>query len=274
MKSILLLSLSILLSSVVIAQKKLKKTVYFIDPAPIENEIYKCSFKNGISDKGDCKFAMMIENLTEDYLVIQMNDSKFKLNGEEFTHAEKRVFIEPFDKKTLTYRANPDGVDEKKLHARQMEFEFGGIQRIPANGKIHKAEDFKMPVAKNEIEFEDFKLSLKGSSQETKMTSISFELIYTGDDYAIVRPNKVTASIPDVGDDQFANVLKKGDKLLKKGEKITVRIGFKIAASFADMQFATIMTHFNDAFQTSVAEPVKGATAMFELDPELTKGKH
>ncbi len=273
MKSILLIAISILASTAIVAQKKLKKTVYFINPSPIENDVYNCNFSDGVSDKDVCKFGVKIENKTNDYLLFEMNESTFKINDETFKNREKSYTIEPFESKRVTFNAEPNG-DPKKLHARKMDFEFKGIRRIPANGKIHKAEDFKLPVAKNEIEFEDFTLSLKGSSQETKLTSLSFELIYTGNDYAVVRPNKITGSIPAVGTDQFANVLKKGDKLLGKGDKMTVRVGFKIPATYADMQFATIMVHFNDAFQTSVPEDVQGGNVSFELDPERTKGKH
>lgn len=274
MKTILLLSISLLASTAIMAQKKLKKPVYFINPEPIENEVYKCTFKNAVSDKEVCKFGAVIQNLTDDYLIIQLDGSSFKLNGEEFKTKEKRYFIEPYKTKTFTYSALAEGERAKKLHAREMEFTLGGVLRIPAKGKIHQCEDFKLPVSKNVLEFEDFKLTLKNSSQETKLTVATFELQYTGKDFAIVDPKKISTSIPDVGSDIFANTLKKGTRLLKAGESMTLKVAFKIAASFADMQFSTMMIHFNDAFQTSASGDVAGESVKFELDPNRTKGKH
>ncbi len=262
-----------------LAQKKGKKdpkddpkyTHYYTDVEDaIEAKEVTLEFTNGVSRVDMLKFKTKFTNNTNDFLLI--NPSKFTVETDGIAHnpKEKSFILDPNDKKSKTI----DVKEGEGLRAESVEVSPEGFARISTDGTPVKMPEFQLPASVNNIESGNFEINLKNLKQETKETWARFEIKYTGDDYAIVDPSRISVKIES--GQQFANDNRKSKTiLLEKGDKKVVSAIFHIPAKVVDMQFATLMVQWGDAMMETKAVPFEiDESVTFELDEGLTTEKN
>ena len=248
---------------------------YYKSVDDIEEESYTMSFADMVSKMDYNKFAFKLTNETNDYLLLRKEESAFVINGKEYKEKEKEVVIQPNKTKAGTFSVKNEDEEAVNYHVDNYTFKLDGIYVLPSEGNVHEAPNFELPASKNEIKFGDFKVKLKKLKKETKESIALFEVTYLGKDYAIVDPTKLAVTIPEKGDNEFANDAKGANaKLLRKGKKCQIKAVFHIPAKYKDMQFANMEILWKDVFQTSVPTKIGGASIDFEVDPGLTEGKN
>ncbi len=257
------------LGSNLVAQKKDHKNFYK-KVNPIEKENFVVDFKNMVSHQDYCKFGYSVDNQSEDFIVVNWSKSAIIINGTEYKDTKKEQIIKPGKSKSGTYNV----AGETNYHVDAFSFKLDGISVIPADGTTSEAPNFKLPASTKEISFGDFKVKMKKVKKETKETEANFEVVYTGNDYAIINTSKIGITVPNKGADEFANDGKGKVILLNKGEKCQIKLVFHISAKYSDMQFANMEIVWRDAFKTSVAKDVDQSLVEFNLDPGLTEGKN
>jgi archaellum component FlaG (FlaF/FlaG flagellin family) len=263
----------------VLAQKKGEKdpkddpkyTYYYTDVNDaVETNQVVLEFRNGVSRVDMCKFKTMFTNNTSDFLLI--NPSKFTVSTDGIEHQpkEKEFILNPNGKKSKTI----DVKGGEGLRAESIEVRLAGFARISTDGAPVEMAEFQLPARANNIESGNFSVNLKQLKQETKETWARFEVKYTGEDYAIVDPSRISVKIE--GGQQYANDNSKSKTiLLEKGDKKNISAIFHIPAKVVDMQFATLMVQFGNAFSETKAEPFEvDESVTFEVDEALTQDKN
>jgi len=243
---------------------------YFINPPTIEKTNLSIDFQNVVSKFNYIKFAIILDNKSEDFLIWINEKSKIII-----ADGEKNPF------RIKTFKARPHKAIKRTFEVRggeqflvnEFKFVLNGLYRVPVEGNTQKVEDFKLPEEKNTIKAGDFTINLKKVKKKTDETAVYFEAIYSGNDYAIVRLNEINVRVKD--NQVFANDHKKPKPfLLKKGDKVKIKCLFHIPSRVVDMQFADMFIQFNNAFSVSKAIAVDGFTVEFKLNEDLTKEKN
>jgi hypothetical protein len=260
-------------TTAVIAQKKGddKYTHYFKDvEEAIESKAVVVELTNGVSRKDFLKFKAKYTNNTSDFLLVDPSKTTITLGAVEVNPQEKPFILDPNDKKSKTIDLK-EGAD---FMVESFEVAPEGFAIISTDGTPVKMSDFQLPASTNNIESGNFSINLKNLKQETKETWARFEVKYTGDDYAIVDPSRISVKIES--GQQFANDNRKSKTiLLEKGDKKVISAIFHIPAKVVDMQFATLMVQWGDAIMETKAEPFElDESATFELDEVLTAEKN
>lgn len=248
-----------------------KYTNYYKDvEEALEAKEVTLEFTNGVSRLDMLKFKTKFTNNTNDFLLIA--PSKFTITGDGTKNnpKEKEFILDPNDKKSKT-------IDLKgKENLRYDEFEVApeGFARISVDGTPVNMPEFQLPASVNNIESGSFEVNLKRLKQETKETWAVFSIKYTGDDYAIIDPSRI--SIKTEAGDQYANEFRKSKTiLLEKGDSKTVNAVFHIPAKVVDMQFATLFIQWGEAMTETKAEAFEiDESVTFELDETLTEEKN
>lgn len=248
-----------------------KYTNYYKDvEEALEAKEVTLEFTNGVSRLDMLKFKTKFTNNTNDFLLI--DPSKFTITGDgtENNPKEKEFILDPNEKKSKT-------IDLKgKENLRYDEFEVApeGFARISVDGTPVNMPEFQLPASVNNIESGSFEVNLKRLKQETKETWAVFSIKYTGNDYAIIDPSRI--SIKTEAGDQYANEFRKSKTiLLEKGDSKTVNAVFHIPAKVVDMQFATLFVQWGEAMTETNAEAFEiDESVTFELDETLTEEKN
>jgi len=267
----------VLFSSGFYAQKKEKKKKvdtktknYYRIPTEIKSEYYTLNFKNIVSNFEYLKFAMLINNTTNDYILWDNKESQIIFDwGNKNTVKEKIYKLKPHKEsnKVFTVRGG------NQMLVNKFDFSLTGLSRVPTKGKVIKVEDFKLPASKNAITEGDFTITLIKSKQKTDETYAKFEIVYTGKEIAIVNPNSISVKVNE--NDVYANdYRKKGVYLLNPGDKMSILAKFHIPAKVADMQFTDMYIQWNDTFVLSKVIPLEDVKVSFEINEELTKEKN
>lgn len=248
-----------------------KYTHYYKDVEDaMETKQVNLEFLNGVSRLDMLKFKTKFINNTNDFLLI--NPSKFTITGDgiESKPKEKEFILNPNDKKSKTI----DLKGGENLRYDEFEVAPEGFARISTDGTPVSLPDFQLPASTNNIESGNFEINLKNLKQETKETWARFEVKYTGDDYGIVDPSRISVKIES--GKQYANDNRKSKTiLLEKGDKKVISAIFHIPAKVVDMQFATLMVQWGDAMSETKAEPFEiDESVTFELDEDLTNDKN
>lgn len=263
--------LACLLITTTLSAQDEKQKNYFQAVDPVEEENYTLSFENMVNKMDYAKLSVKIENTSSDYLLIKREETSFTINDANYNPKKKWFFIHPNKAKSSTYKVE----DQTNYLVEDYELNMDGIYLVSSDGEAQDAPNFKLPASKNEMKFGDFIVKLKGLKKKTDNTVATFEVKYNGDDIAIVDGSALGVVIPDKGNDEFANEVKGGKaKLLKKGDKCSIKAHFKISAKYADMQFANMEILWRNTFQTATPEKLEGASVDFELDEALTKEKN
>lgn len=248
--------------------------IYFGTPDPVETKDYKYEFKDPVAHEDYCKFGFRVHNVSSDILVYKQGESSILINGKTQSETNKTLFLQPGKKNFFpqTYTVKGELPD---YHFEQFTFNLEGLYKIKTDGPVVKADNYKLPAAKNEFKAGDFTITLKDLDKETKETEAEFEVLYTGADYGLVNSAMVSASVPDKGTTIFANDYKNSDyEILERGDKVDIKVVLHIPARYSDMQFANMELIWNDCFRTAKAIKLEGKKIEFKIDPGLTEGKN
>lgn len=271
-KRIALAFLAAITTTISVAQKKGDKyTHYFKDvEEPIESKAVNIELSNGVSRTEFLKFKAKYTNNTGDFLWVDPSQTTLTLGAIELKPSEKSFILEPGEKKSKTIDVK-EGAD---FLVDNFDVAPEGFAIIPTDGASVSMPDFQLPAAVNNIEGGNFEVNLKRLKQETKETWAKFEISYTGEDFGIVDPSRISIRIES--GKQYANEFSKSKTiLLEKGDKKTIDAVFHIPARLVDMQFATMFIQWGETMSETKAEPFElDETATFYLDEELTKEKN
>lgn len=244
-------------------------THYFENPETIKRENVELDFKNVVSKEEYIKFALTLNNTSNDFVILNFSDGTVNANGEKLKAAkQKTILCPPNESKKKTF-----DVKGSNLLVNDFTCQFDKFFLIPSNGKVVEMPEFKLPAEKNSFSVGNFKIELSKLKKKTDLTVAKFYCTYLGDDYGIIRPNSTSVRVKE--DRIFANETRvKEHYLMKKGDKIPFTLSFRIEARVVDMQFADMFINWNDMFQESKEQTLKGETIRFKLDDALTKEKN
>ncbi|MCB0754955.1 MAG: hypothetical protein H6603_02165 [Flavobacteriales bacterium] len=269
----LLLLAGVAISSTVYAQKKGddKYTHYFKDvEEALESKKVTVELTNGVSRKDFLKFKAKYTNNTNDFIIVDPSKTKITLGAIDVYPSEKTFILDPNDKNSKTIDLK-DGAD---FMVESFDVSPEGFSIIPLDGTPVSMPEFQLPASVNNIESGNFEVNLKRVTQETKQTWAVFSIKYTGNEYAIIDPSRI--SVKTEAGDQFANEFRKSKTiLLEKGDSKNVDAVFHIPAKVVDMQFAKLFIQWGECMVETKAEPFElDETATFELDEALTADKN
>jgi len=243
--------------------------LHYHDATIMDNESYTVSVKNAVAQEDFVKLAIIIENKTNDYLLFEAGECGFAFENGEQKPKKKEYLIQPHKSITKTLQISSKG----PYKVDNFNFNFRGLYRISSEGKIVPAPNFILPETVNSFSAGDFEISLKGKKKETKVTTVNFNCLYSGDAIGLVNASKLSVMIE--GGQTFANNNKKAKtKLLQKGDKVKLIAVFNIPAKIVDMQFADLTIVWNDTFTSSEKINLNvGESIIVKLDVQLTKDK-
>ena len=248
-----------------------KYTNYYLDVEDaIETKEVTLQFTNGVSRLDFLKFKTKFINNTNDFLLVDASEFTIETDGIEHHPKEKAFILDPNDSKSKTI----DVKEGEGFIAKAFEVSPDGFARISTDGVPAQMEPFQLPASTNNLESGSFEVNLKRLKQETKETWAVFSIKYTGDDYAILDPSRISVKTED--GDQYANEFRKTKTiLLEKGDSKTVDAVFHIPAKVVDMQFAKLFVLWGECMVETKAEPFEiGESVTFQLDETLTEEKN
>jgi len=247
--------------------------VYYTTPNSIETDDYTLDVKNAVAQADHCKLGMKIVNNTNDFLLFKSKESSFKYSFGEKHPTVKPIYIKPNGSKTRTLQV---GGSEQYLQQR-FSVEMSGIYRIPVDGMITEAPDFKLPASTNSFTVGNFKVVLRKYDASTREAKAIFECTYIGDAVGLVNPANLSVRATAKKTEEelmYANDSKNSDpQILNKGDKIKFDATFHIEGRIVDMQFATMFIVWNDTFMETEEIPLDAETFDIEMNEELTNAK-
>lgn len=272
MKNALSLALIALLAAApAFAQKKKKYEKIFYAEVTKDMGPVTISVTNGVATDAYIKFKFTVKNNTGDYILMKTDDIVFKANGKELKNMEKDLLIGPNDD---DYRV----IDIKggDLQVENFSLEVKGLSKVPAKAKSEDAENFKLPVAKNEFDAGPFHVLQLKNEKKTDLVAVKFTATYNGAKIGIVNPGQASLLTPK--GTEFANMGTKGQRkpfLLKKGQEDNFTLYWRdIPVSNGDMQFANVEVIWNDTYVEANPEAIPAATVDVAMDAGLTDAKN
>ncbi|TAH41775.1 MAG: hypothetical protein EYC69_07185 [Bacteroidetes bacterium] len=229
------------------------------------------SIEDGVATEAYIKFKLRVRNTTSDYILVSTDNIIIKSNGQEYKNLERDLLIGPNDDDSRVIDIKGSGLRFDKFT-----IELKGFSRIPAASGEVKAENFKLPIVKNEFTAGPFKLIQLKSTKKTDDVVVKFSVDYNGDQIGIVHPGQVTLLTPK--GTEFANMAPRGQRkpmLLKKGQNNTFVVLWKdIPVSNGDMQTANIELVWHDCFRNTVSAPFSLPDIEVEFDKGLSDAKN
>ena len=272
MKNILLLFVLIFCySGIVIAQGEKPYEKVFYKEISVENGPITISIEDAVATEAYMKFKMRVKNNSSDYILVSTDNIVMKANGLEYKNLEKDLLIGPNDD---DYRV----IDIKGSGLRFDKFtlELKGFSKIPAESGSDKADNFKLPIVKNELTVGQFKLVVIKSVKKADDVVLKFTVDYSGDKIGIVHPGK-TALLTPKGTEfvDMAPRYQRRPLALKKGQSDTFVILWKdIPASNGDLLKDPIEVVWHDCFREAVAVPLSLSEIEVNIDKELSDTKN
>lgn len=267
----ILLALLVSLSGIVQAQNDKPYAKVFYKEVVLENGPVTISIEDAVATDAYIKFKLRVKNNTADYILLSTDNIIIKANGKEYKNLERDLLIGPNDD---DYRV----IDIKGSDLRFDNFtlELKGFSKIPASSAEVKAENFKLPMVKNEFNAGPFHLVQLKSAKKTDNVTVKFSVDYNGDQIGIVHPGQVTLLTPK--GTEFANMASRGQRkatVLKKGQNDSFVLVWKdIPVSNGDMQKEEVEIIWHDCFRNAVAEPFVVTNMEIVIDKGLSDVKN
>ncbi len=241
----------------------------FKEPAVTIEENYSVKFFDIVSKMDYCKLRVQLENKTSDFLIYREEENKFIYDFGEYKPKSKTDIIKPHSKDGLTLKIDGDN----RFHTDTFNFEFNGLYQVPIDGEVFEAENFQLPLSKNEFDVGPFNVKVLKISQETDETAVKFKCTYNGDKIGFINPNKLVVKIES--GQEFANDKReKNLKALQPGDDFKFVAAFHIPGKIIDMQFATMHIIWKDTFVESTPKLLKSQSIEFVIDPVITEEKN
>jgi len=277
MKKLILALVAVSTIGTLSAQKKEKEVKYekiFYKDLKVENSDVTIVVDNAISTDAETKFKLKIVNKTSDFLIYKPEESKFIIDGKEMKPTEKWKIINPNSDNFVT--VNIKGAYNK---VKSYSYVLDGLYKVSANGKIVEAENFRLPLTKNDFKAGDFAVKVNKLYKESDATHLKLDVTYSGNQMGIVFPDKAAAKLPDGND--YATVKsggllsKDGPILLKKGqtESITLNWDRMEGGRAMDMQKVEMIVKFNGTFTEAMPDKMKSETLNMEFDEVMSNEK-
>jgi len=272
MKKLLALALIAIVSApAAFAQKKKKYDKIFYSEVNQDIGPVSVSITNAVATDAYIKFKFLVKNNSADFILLKTDDIIFKANGKEIKNTEKDLLIGPNDD---DYRV----IDLKggDLQVESFTLEVKGLSKVPAKSKSEDAENFKLPVSKNEFDAGPFHVLQVKNEKKTDLVAVKFTASYNGSKIGIVSPGQASLLTPK--GTEFANMGTKGQRkpfLLKKGQEDNFTLYWRdIPTTNGDMQFANLEVIWNDTFVEANPENLAPATMNVAMDAGLTDAKN
>lgn len=269
MKKFLSLSL-IICSTLIFAQKK--KNVdpgykYIYKETSFETDDYKIYIEDATAIDAWSKLKVRVFNKTNDYLILKPTDVTFKIDGKEIQGTDKQLIIVPNDEASKVIDVKGPGcqVDNYSITIKT-------LYKVAANSPAIKAEDFVIPVAKNDFKAGNFKCTLKKHELKTDKSAFKFVCTYEGDGIGILAPTQIAAVTPKGQDN--ANYNRNKGTLLERGKSDDFIVDIREIPNSGDMQKEPWKLKWNETFKESKIEMIAGGTINLELDPAKTAEKN
>jgi hypothetical protein len=242
--------------------------VYFKDTV-IETAQVRIMLDNIVAVPKELKFRMTITNKTDDWILYDSEASKFEVNGTTQASNDKYVLIPPRESKNRVMRTL--GVNMNTT--REFKFLCDGLKLV----KLQKAlvvEPFRLPAAKNQFEFGNFKVTMINLEKTTSKTDVKFQVEYNGDGLGFVSPAKVSVKMPD-GNSYATIHAKKETFVVKHNEPKNFNATWERMTGGAanDMQLVEMFIQFEGVFQESTQTDLKALPFSIRWDDALTIGK-
>ncbi|HNS11043.1 MAG TPA: hypothetical protein PKM97_00410 [Bacteroidia bacterium] len=226
---------------------------------------------DGVSTKAYIKFKLRVKNNTSDYILVSTDQIILKADGKDYKNLEKDLLIGPNDEESRVIDIKGEGLQFEKFS-----LELKGFATVKAEEGAIKAENFKLPIVKNDFTAGPFKIVQLKSTKKTDDVVVKFSVDYTGDKIGIVHPGKASLLTPK--GTEFANMASRGQRranVLKKGQSDTFVVLWKdIPVSNGDMQKVDIEILWHDTFRDTVAEAFPLPDVEVEIDTVLSNSKN
>lgn len=270
MKKLFYLMFTLSLTTTLNAQKAPKYDKIYYKPVHFENEVVKVEIDNIVSLPKETKFRMSITNKTGDYLIYNSEESSFTIPDQNVSAKDKSFIIEPNGSKTKVYRAFGENLNTIESFTYVCE----GFYQVKMQNPL-EAENFRLPVAKNNFTVGPYSVSHVGHKKATGKTDIKFTANYQGDNLGFIFPVNIAVIMPD--GNSYATANSKGNPIiLKKGESDSFSAYWNRmpGGSKNDMQLREMNITFLGVFVEGTPVKVAGKSISIEWDEAMTDGKN
>lgn len=275
MKTMILTLASALVMTFAAYSQKYEKLFY--KDLTKETDAVSITVDNAVSTPGETKFKLKITNKTNDYILYKPAESKFVIDGKEFTPKEKMLIIKPNASDFVTINLKGTGYNAVKSYS----FIVEGLYTVSTNGKAIEVPDFKLPPAQNEFKAGDFNCTMTDVAKESGKTEVKFKCAYNGDKIGIIHNSRAGVKMPD--GNEYANEKKPGlmeskakEVLVMKGkeESVTLKWDKMEGGRAMDMQKVAMDIVWHTTFTEAPAVKINGETLVLEFDEAMTIAKN
>jgi hypothetical protein len=203
----------------------------------------------------------------------------FEINDTKYYPTDRVYMIAPRDYITRTIRVDGDN----RFHVDSFTVKFDGFYRIPIDGNPRDVPQFVLPNTTNHFEFEGYECKVAGRIiKQTIITEVPLRCTYVGNNVGLVESSRISVKLDD--GKEFPNV-NTGSKIknltttgstdvLFPGENTKINAVFRIPSEVADMEWANLNIHFNDAFAQTTLIPMGVDEQEFVVDKKKTTLKN
>ena len=269
MKKLFYIVLIIMLPMALLGQDAPKYEKIYYKAVSFENDIVKVEIDNIVSLPKETKFRMSITNKTGNYLIYNSEESNFVIPGQDVRAKDKSFMIEPHGSKKKVYRAFGENLNA----ITNFSYACEGFYQVNMQDPL-EAENFRLPVAKNNFSVGTYDVSHVNHKKATGKTDIKFNVTYKGENLGFIMPANIAVIMPD--GNSYATANAKADAIvLKKGESDSFSASWNRmpGGSKNDMQLREMNITFNAVFVEGVPVRVAGETIDIEWDEALTDDK-
>jgi hypothetical protein len=239
------------------------KHEFWYQNAETENEFVKVEVKDATAQKEVIKFRIKFTNKTGDYVWVDPSKMRLNINGQSYPFKEKKFLLDPFEDKSRTL----DLGGQTDYHQETFSITLDGFEKAPNKGLVYELEDFIIPPSQNGTTAGVFEVNHKYWGTDNDVTSVRFEVKYTGSKVAIVTPARTGLKM-ETGRTVANGFSKMKPVILLPGESDNFTILCKIDPS---LRTPNVFANFGDAFQEVEKTSFSLSPVSFTLDMSKTK---
>ena len=231
---------------------------HFYDVGPFGDDV-QVRVTDAWARPDEAKLRLIVRNDTPDFVVIRTDQMLFSANAQAWAQDSVKV-VDPrsTESKVLEFQG-------KDLKAHGGWFVPGGMYRIPTDGDPIAAPNFALPLRERGFDAGPFRCTVVDVDQETDATDVRFRCDYDGAGLGLIDPSAITVLVEGR---EFGNLEGNGRlEPVRPGDSFKLRAVFEVPKRVADMQFAELEIHFNDAFREGIPQAMpEWAPIQLEVD--------
>lgn len=250
-------------------KSKAIEKVYYSDQE-IESTDFKATLSDIVATPAELKFKLVIENVSNNYLMFKPAESSIKTATASLSPSEKLLIIEPNSKGTRVLNFKATQLNE----LRDFIFTLKGIYTMNPDVESLNMSSIKLNAV-NEIKENGVKMSVSNLKKESDETQLKLKVTYDGSKALLVSPSLITVTMPD--GNNYANALRKEKTaILFKGESdnMTSKWERMPGGRVNDMQMVEMNVNFNQVFKEMTPVAVEAATVTATWNETLTLEKN